>query len=203
MPQVLADGILPTTKPLLRSALLIAGGSLLVAAAAQIIVPMWPVPMTLQTLAVLTVGATLGSRLGFAALGLYALEGAIGLPVFAGGKSGLFDAKLDYILPSSSMGYVVGFVLAAWLVGYIVESGETRTPIKTVVATFGGAISLYLPGLIWLGIWAHLTQNLDGQASASAALHWGLYPFIVGDVLKALIAGLATFTIQSTIDRAL
>ena len=135
MNRVIADKIFPQTAPAIRSILLAIGGSLLVAAAAQISIPMWPVPMTLQTLAVLSVGAALGSRLGSAALGLYAIEGAFGLPFFAGGKSGLFDAKLDYLFPSGSMGYVLGFILSAWLVGKIVESATTPHLIKTLLAT--------------------------------------------------------------------
>jgi biotin transport system substrate-specific component len=142
----------------IRFAVLAIAGSLLVAAAAQITVPMWPVPMTLQTLAVLGVGAAYGARLGAATLGLYALEGAAGLPFFAGGKAGIGDAKLDYFLPAGSMGYVVGFILAAALVGYLVEKGWGATLMKTAAAALIGAAVLYVPGLIWLAIWASRTQ---------------------------------------------
>jgi biotin transport system substrate-specific component len=176
---------------LVRYAVLAIIGSLLVAGAAQVTVPMWPVPMTLQTLAVLAVGAAYGSRLGAATLGLYALEGAAGLPFFAGGKSGIFDAKLDYLLPAGSMGYVVGFILAAYLVGKLVESGWANTFYKSALATLAGAAVLYVPGLIWLAIWAAKTQGFDTAAAIDAALNWGLYPFIVGDILKAIVAGLA------------
>jgi biotin transport system substrate-specific component len=166
-------------------------GSLLVAGAAQVTVPMWPVPMTLQTLAVLVVGAAYGARLGAAALGLYALEGAIGLPFFAGGKSGLFDDKLDYLLPAGSMGYVVGFILAAWMVGKLVESGMANSLATTVAATFAGAAVLYVPGLIWLAIWASVTLGMDSATAMSSAVSWGLLPFVIGDAVKAIIAGLA------------
>ncbi len=167
-------------------------GSLVVAAAAQITVPMWPVPMTLQTLAVLSIGAAYGARLGAATLGLYALEGAVGLPFFAGGKSGLFDAKLDYFLPAGSMGYVVGFILAAYVVGKLVELGWANSLFKSALATLAGAVVLYVPGLIWLGTWAATTGVVpEGQTAMQAALSWGLYPFVFGDVVKAIIAGLA------------
>lgn len=188
----LASRVWPaSTSNLLRNVVLAIAGSLLVAAAAQITIPGWPVPFTLQTLAVLAIGAAYGSRLGAATLGLYALEGAVGLPFFAGGKSGLFDGKLDYLLPASSMGYIVGFILAAWLVGKLVESGWADSWLKRAIAALAGAVLLYVPGLIWLAIWASKTGVVpEGQTAVGAALAWGLYPFILTDTIKALIAGL-------------
>ena len=189
---LLSDRLWPAAgNALARNAVLAVTGSLIVAAAAQITVPMWPVPMTLQSLAVLAVGAAYGARLGAATLCLYAVEGAIGLPFFAGGKSGIFDAMLDYLLPAGSMGYVVGFILAAWLVGRLVESGWANSFLKSALATLAGAVVLYVPGLVWLAIWAAKTQGLDTGAAISAALNWGLYPFAFGDAVKAIIAGLA------------
>jgi biotin transport system substrate-specific component len=186
----LATRIWPSSS-LLRNVVLAVAGSLIVAAAAQVTVPMWPVPMTLQTLAVLGIGGAYGMRLGAATLGLYALEGAVGLPFFAGGKSGLFDAKLDYLLPAGSMGYVVGFILAAALVGYLVEKGWGASLFKTVLATLLGATVLYVPGIAWLAVWAAKTGVVpDGMTALQAALSWGLYDFIAGDAVKAVLAGL-------------
>jgi biotin transport system substrate-specific component len=189
---VLANRIWPqaASSNLVRNIVLAVAGSLFVAAAAQITVPMWPVPMTLQSMAVLLVGGVYGSRLGAATLGLYALEGAMGLPFFAGAKGGIGDAKLDYFLPASSMGYVVGFIIAAWLVGKLIESGWGNSLPKSVLATLAGAVALYVPGLIWLAVWAAKTQGMDASAAAQAALSWGLYPFIPGDIVKAVLAGL-------------
>jgi biotin transport system substrate-specific component len=189
------------TQPWARALVLAVAGSLLVAGAAQVTVPMWPVPMTLQTFAVLAVGAAYGARLGAAALGLYALEGAIGLPFFAGGKSGIFDDKLDYFLPASSMGYVVGFILAAWLVGKMVEDGWADTIATTIAATIAGAMALYVPGLIWLAIWASVSLGMDSATAMSSAVTWGLYPFVIGDILKAVIAGLAVPTAGALLAR--
>jgi biotin transport system substrate-specific component len=188
----LANRIWPeaTSSNLVRNIVLAVAGSLLVAAAAQITVPMWPVPMTLQTLAVLGVGAAYGARLGAATLLLYAVEGAIGLPFFAGGKSGLADAKLVYFLPAGSMGYVVGFMLAAYVVGKLVETGWANSLVKSVLATIAGGLVLYVPGLIWLAIWAAKTQGMDASAAIQAAINWGLTPFLFGDAVKAIIAGL-------------
>ena len=192
MNATLASRILPATSSTwTRSFALAIVGSLVVAAAAQVTVPMWPVPMTLQTLAVLVVGGAYGARLGAATLGLYAIEGAVGLPFFAGGKSGIADAKLDYFLPASSMGYVLGFILAAALVGYLAQSGWINSIVRMIAATLMGATVLYGPGLIWLAIWAAATGVVpEGMTAAQAALQWGLYPFILGDLLKAAIAGL-------------
>jgi biotin transport system substrate-specific component len=164
-------------------------------------VPMYPVPMTLQTLAVLGIGVAYGARLGAATLLLYAIEGAIGLPFFAGGKSGLFDAKLDYLLPSGSMGYVIGFILAAWLVGKLVESGWANSLGKSALAALIGGALLYVPGVIWLAIWAAKTQNMDAATAATSALSWGLYPFIIGDAIKAVLAGVGVPAIASLFSR--
>jgi biotin transport system substrate-specific component len=188
---LLADRLWPAAGTgLLRNAVLAVAGSLLVALAAQVTVPMYPVPMTLQTLPVLAIGAAYGARLGGATLLLYMIEGAIGLPFFRGGKSGLQDDALAYWFPSGSMGYLVGFIVAAWLVGKLVESGWGETLWKTAAATVIGGIVLYVPGLIWLAIWAAKTQALDASAAIGASLSWGLYPFVIGDLLKAIVAGL-------------
>ena len=190
MNNTLAARYLPLQNALAPTLVLALAGSLFVAGAAQVTVPFWPVPMTLQSMAVLLVGGAYGARLGAATLALYALEGAIGLPFFAGSKSGIFDDKLSYLLPASSMGYVVGFVMAAALVGYLAQSGWINAFVRMVIATIAGAALLYVPGLIWLAIWAASTQGLDAATAVQKALAWGLYPFIIGDTVKAVIAGL-------------
>jgi len=167
---LLSDRLWPQTG-LARNAVLAVLGSLLVAAAAQVNVPMLPVPMTLQSLAVLMVGAAYGSRLGAATLALYALEGAIGLPVFAGFKSGFMLA---------SFGYVLGFIAAAWVVGYLAERGWDKSMPKMFAAMLLGAAVLYVPGLIWLAAWIGWDK----------AIQVGLLPFLVGDVVKAAVAAL-------------
>jgi biotin transport system substrate-specific component len=128
--------------------------------------------MTLQTLAVLAIGAAFGARLGAVTLALYALEGAVGLPVFASFKSGVMLA---------SFGYIIGFIAAAYAVGYLAERGWDRSIPKMFAAMLAGAIILYIPGLVWLSYWVGGFGN---------AVTYGLTPFIAGDLVKAAIAAL-------------
>lgn len=157
-----------------RAALLALAGSVFVALAAQVSVPMYPVPMTLQTLAVLAVGAAYGARLGAAALALYAVEGTIGLPVFAGLSGG------PHVLLGPTGGYIAGFILAAALVGWLVETGRASTTPRLIAATLAGAALVYVPGVLWL---SHFV--------GADALKYGLYPFVLGDAIKAVVAALA------------
>jgi biotin transport system substrate-specific component len=179
---VLSDRLWPASG-IARNAALAVLGSLIVAVAAQINVPMLPVPITLQSLAVLAIGAASGSRLGAATLALYALEGAVGLPVFAEFKSGFMLA---------SFGYVLGFIAAAYVVGYLAERGWDRSIPKMFAAMLLGAVVLYIPGLIWLSVWV---------GSFSNAIAWGLTPFIAGDLVKAAIAACGFPAVWSLLGR--
>ena len=174
-------------SPLLRGAMLALAGSLFVALCAQITVPLWPVPVTGQTFAVLSVGLVCGWRVGGAALLLYLIEGALGLPFFAGGKGG-WTAVVG---PSG--GYIWGFVLAAALVGYLAERGWDRNVGRTAVALFLGNVVLYVPGLIWLALF-YAGPGQDYIAATGANTAWGasinagLLPFLLGDALKLALA---------------
>lgn len=154
------------------------GGSLVVAGLAQISVPLpfTPVPITGQTLGVLLVGAALGPQLGAAALLVYLAEGAIGLPFFAQHAHGLSLLALT----SATGGYLWGFVVAAAVVGLLARRGWDRSPRSALGAMFVGEIVLYAIAVPWL---AHALG-----VSALRAMTLGLYPFVVGDVLKTLIA---------------
>lgn len=163
----------------LRTAVLVVGGAALVAVCAQISVPMLPVPLTLQTLAVLLVGAALGSRQGAAALLTYLAAGAAGLPVFAGGVGSLLSVKTGSLTPT--LGYLIGFVLAAGLVGWLVERfAADRTPWGTALAMLVGNVVIYAVGLPVLGA----LTGLHGQALLGA----GLIPFLPGDLVKLALA---------------
>jgi biotin transport system substrate-specific component len=191
MSVVLAGRLWPQSQSnsIVRNCILALAASLFVAVAAQITIPATPVPFTLQTFAVLAVGAAYGASLGAATMVLYAVLGAF-LPVFLSGSSGWFDDKLGYFLPASTMGYVFGFVIAVWLVGRIVGCQFSSAFARSVIATLAGAALIYVPGVAWLAAWTSITGVVpEGSTAMSAALTWGLYPFLLWDVVKALLAG--------------
>lgn len=161
----------------LRDLALVVGGAVLIALIAQVEIPLKPVPVTLQTLGVLLVGAALGWKRGAASLGTYLGAGIIGLPVFAGGGAGL--AKLA----GPSGGYLIGFLLAAGLVGFLVQRfALDRRVLGTALAMLAGTALIYAVGLPWLAA----TTGLRGAALLNA----GLTPFLLGDTLKLGLAAL-------------
>lgn len=171
----LAD-LLPRTRA--RTMALIVGFALLTAAAAQVTIPLpWtPVPVTGQTFAVLLAGATLGWRAGGASQLLYVALGAVGLPFYADGASGW------QVATGATGGYLVGFVLAAALVGLLAEHRQDRTVLTSIPAMLAGTALIYLLGVTWLAF------VLD--ADATTALTNGLLPFVIGDAVKLVAAGL-------------
>ena len=157
-------------NPWLRKALLVIGGSLLIALSAQITVPLQPVPVTLQTLAILFIGMTYGWRLGFATVMLYLIEGALGLPVFAEGYAGL------QVLLGTNGGYLVGLVPAICICGFLAERGWGSNFIGVILAAFLGTLAIYAAGL----------PILASFIGYSAAIKLGLLPFVLGDSLKII-----------------
>ena len=167
----LAD-VLVARSAVTSTALVIAGAAL-TAVAAQVSVPLWPVPITGQTLAVLLVGSALGARRGALSMALYALLGLVGLPVYAAGGSGAG------VLLGASGGYVVGFIAAAALVGWVAERFGDRT-WRTALLSFAlGTVVTFAVGMVWLAV----VLGTDLQQT----LEYGLYPFVVGGIAKALI----------------
>ena len=161
---------------ILRQITLAVVGSLLIAIASKIQVPFYPVPMTLQTLMVLTIGMAYGWRLAIATLVLYLLEGAVGLPVFAGTpEKGI---GLSYMLGGTG-GYLIGFVIAAGCCGLLAERGWDRSPLTTAATMLIGNGLIYVPGLLWLGIFYGWDKPI---------LEWGLIPFLFGDMFKIVLA---------------
>ena len=153
-------------------AALVVFGSLLLAVSAQFKIPLYPVPVTGQTLVVLLIGMTYGPRLGGVTIAAYLLEGALGLPVFAGGAAGVA------VLMGPTAGYLFGFLLAATAMGYLAERGIGRTVASTIAAMVIGNCVIYLCGALWLA-------NFIGFGQAIAA---GVLPFLYGDALKLVVA---------------
>jgi biotin transporter BioY len=174
-PVTYADVIRPTSRQraLAYDVTLILGGSLLVALSAQVAIrlPFSPVPVTGQTLAVLLVGALLGSRRGAMSLLAYWLGGTMGLPAFAAGASGPAYAA------GPTGGYLVGFIAAAFITGWLAERGWDRHVATTALAMLAGSAAIYACGLAWLSLFA------GGQAFAL-----GLLPFLPGDSVKLALA---------------
>ncbi len=172
---------LPLTRALLPAdrlgvqVLLVLAGTLLVALAARVTVPMVPVPMTLQTLAVSVIGLTYGARLAGVTLLTYLAQGALGLPVFAGG------AGLAYMVGPTG-GYLVGFVAMAWMTGWMVENGYGRGLVRLSIAALIPAMLLFVPGVLWL--WMITPLGLAGAVTAGAT------PFLIGGVVKSVVAAM-------------
>lgn len=181
-----------------RTILLAIIGSMIVAISAQVSVPMMPVPMTLQTLAVLAVGAAYGARLGAVTLALYTLEGAAGLPVFANFQAGLFLPTGEII---ATGGFIIGFIVAAALVGHLVEKGWGANIVKLCGAMLLGAVIIYVPGLIWLVGWLIVMKGMVITSAVPVAFSSGVLPFIIGDIVKAILAALAFPAAFSLLDR--
>jgi biotin transport system substrate-specific component len=171
---VLADA-LPGAR--VRDGLLVVTGALLTAACAQISfhIPGSPVPLTGQTFAVVLVGAGLGARRGGLAMILYVALGLVA-PVYAGGDQG------TGVLFGASGGYLVGFVLAAYAMGFVAERGGDRRVVTAIVAFAVGQLLVFGIGVPWL--------KLDASLSWGAAIHEGFTIFILGGVIKALLAGI-------------
>ncbi|MGH3113414.1 MAG: biotin transporter BioY [Gaiellaceae bacterium] len=160
----------------LTDVLLVLAGTGFVAVAAQVKISLsfTPVPITGQTFAVVLVGASLGALLGLASLGLYLFVGALGAPIYAEGQGG-WD-----VLTGPTGGYIVGFCCAAALVGWMAQQRWDRRFNSAVAAMLTGNVVIYLFGLPWLA--REIGTGLEGTLEA------GIYPFVVGDILKLYLA---------------
>jgi biotin transport system substrate-specific component len=181
----LADAALPLdagaqAARLARAAILVVAGAGLTALSAQISwqAPWTTVPYTGQTAAVLLVGTVLGSRLGLASMALYVIAGSLGLGVFSGGSSGLFDGTGAL---SSSVGYLAGFIVAAWLVGRLAERRWDRSPLRAAGLMVLGNLVIYAIGV------PVLLAVVPGM-SAQDALFYGAIVFVPWDAFKVLVA---------------
>lgn len=171
----LAGRLWPATKEsgAARALILMVLGTVVLWLSAKIQIPFYPVPLTMQTFAVLTLGVAYGWRLGGGTLLLYLAEGAAGLPVFAGGWS---EGGGYQILYGPTAGYLVGFVVAAAVCGRLAERGWDRSLSRTAAAMVIGNAIIYLFGLPWL----KYALALDWHTTVDG----GLMPFLLGDALK-------------------
>jgi biotin transport system substrate-specific component len=160
------------TGGILRLALLAVAGSILMAVSAKVQIPMWTVPMTMQTFAVLVIGMAYGARLAGATLLLYLAQGAMGLPVFASG------AGIAYMAGPTG-GYLAGFLVAAVLVGWLAERGWDRNVALTFAANLVGTAIIFALGVAWL------SGIVGGFEKAVIA---GFQPFIAGAFVKIALA---------------
>jgi biotin transport system substrate-specific component len=174
---VITTRLLPQRRTV--TAAVIAGFALLTAAAAQIEIPLWftPVPITGQTFAVLLAGAALGWRAGAASQLLYVGLGAVGLPFYSGGDSGW------EVVTGATGGYLLGFIVAAAFVGLLAERRQDREVLTAVPAFLAGTAVIYVIGVPWLAAVAGF--------DAITAIEKGLAPFVIGDLVKVALAGLA------------
>ena len=182
-------GVLP--KDLLRDLVLIVGFAVLVALCgrARFFLPDNPVPITMQTFGVLMTGAALGSWRGTSSLLLFYFVGMAGLPVFQGGGNGW-----SYVTDSPTGGYLIGFVAAGCVTGFLAERGWSRG--NSLWALLAGSVVIYVPGILWLGA--------KGYVPWGSVLSIGLYPFILGDLLKMLMVGIvlpSAWTLANRRDR--
>lgn len=174
----LAQSLWQTGDERMKFLLLAVMGSIALWLSAKIQVPFYPVPITMQTFVVLVVGMAFGWRLGATTVLLYLAEGALGLPVFAGSpERGIGVAYMA----GPTGGYLLGFLVAAAVVGWLGQRGWDRRIATTLAAMALGTAIIYVPGLIWLGMAIGWDKPVLGL---------GLWPFLPGDALKVALAAL-------------
>jgi biotin transport system substrate-specific component len=174
---VLADALV--RRGALANTLLVVAGTVFTALLAQVQIPLWPVPITGQTLAVVLVGATLGTWRGTASMALYLVAGVAGAPIFTGWSHGLGAG----VLPS--FGFVIGFIPAAALVGWLSERRWDRRPLLSIAGFGLASLVPFVFGVPWLGAaLAHFGLPHD----VAAVLNAGVTPFILGGIIKWAIA---------------
>lgn len=196
---VLADLISRPTgraRAFALDAALVAAGAAFVAALAQVEVPLWPVPITGQTLAVVVVGAALGARRGAAALLAYLGAGLAGLPVFAG-----FAGSIAAVA-KPSFGFILGFVVAAFVAGWFAERAWDRKPLLAFVGFVAASAIPFAFGIPYMALILNVVGG--GDYAFAQILDFGLWPFIVGGLVKAALAAVlipAAWTAVRAADR--
>lgn len=185
------------TNRAIQTVLLVLAGTLILAISAKIKVPFYPVPMTLQTLAVLLIAATYGSQLAIATVAAYIAEGIVGMPVFANTPPLL--AGPAYMLGPTA-GFIASWLFVAAIVGYATDRGWDRSPLRLSAAMVIAIVVQFAMGFAWLAYFAHLP---NGATGIGAAKSWAgaVAPFILGDGLKVVLAAAAIPAAWSLVGR--
>ncbi|WEK02996.1 MAG: biotin transporter BioY [Candidatus Devosia phytovorans] len=158
-------------------------GTLLITICAKISVPVWPVPVTLQSFAIVALAAAFGARIGVATVALYLLEGAFGLPVFATGGG------LAYLVGPTG-GFLVGFLLLAAIVGFAADRGASAKPLVLFAVMIGAEALLLVIGFVYLLALSGQAGWIDQNNVVASAFAGAIQPFIVWDILKMALAAL-------------
>ena len=190
--KVLVEAVAPREglQLLVKQAALVVLGIAVLVIAAKIKVPMWPVPITVGTFAVLTIGAAYGARLGLVTILGYMIIGALGFDVFAGSSAEAHG--LTYMMGGTG-GYLLGYVMATVALGWFAQAGWDRSAGKMALAMLAGNVLIYVPGLIWLGMLYGWDKPI---------LQWGLTPFLIGDALKLALAAALLPALWKLVGRA-
>ena len=165
-------------------------GTLFITICAKINVPVWPVPVTLQSFAIAALAAAFGLRIGVATVALYLLEGAFGLPVFATGGG------LAY-LAGPTGGFLLGFLVMAAIIGYAADRGASGRPLTMFVAMLAGDAALFVIGFVWLLALSGQAGWIDQTDVVGSAFARAVQPFIIWDVLKLALAALTVTGVWS------
>ena len=171
-------------RPAMRMAwyaFLAVSGTVLIALAAKTQVPFWPVPMTLQTLAIVVIAAAFGLRLAVATVLLYLAEGFFGLPVFAGAAAG------PAYFAGPTAGFLAGFVVAAAIIGVAADRGLSRNPFKLFGVMLVADAILLAMGFVWLAF-MFVSAKTGTTLGAETALQVGILPFLPGELVKLVLA---------------
>jgi biotin transport system substrate-specific component len=202
VPTTFADLIWPArpgrATVVLRGVILTLLGACLLTLSAKITVP-GPINMTLQTLAVLALGATLGLRLSLASVALYLAEGAMGLPVFT--NTPPLVAGLPYLMGPTG-GFLVGFAVAAAMVGFAADRGLISRPMRFALVLLAADAALMICGWAWLALFAQMASGATGLGFAKA-FAIGVQPFILAEAVKVALAAFALPVVWTAASRLL
>lgn len=188
--QALAVAVWPESiNRAVQSVVLVVAGTAILALSAKIQVPFWPVPMTLQTFAVMAIAAAYGSRLAVATVIAYLVEGLAGIPVFAGAAAGP-----AYMLGPTG-GFLLAFVVGAAIVGFAADRGDGRSVVSLLGTMIVADVVIFALGLFWLG------AAVPKYGYSLLLIEKGLYPFVLGDLLKIALAALLVPAAWGLIER--